>query len=82
MPSLDPHTDDVLEYFTKQEHVSCSSKRPLTSIDQDFKTNKVRLVLHEDLKSHYLWFYQSHLKCCYQEITRSGVNETADEEFK
>lgn len=78
MLSLDPHEEDVMKFFSKQNAISCSTKRPLTSIEHNIDDDRVRLILHTELKSEYFL----HLVCCYQQIFRAGLNETADVEFR
>jgi hypothetical protein len=82
MLALEPLAADVMKLFTKEEYEPCSKKRPLTSIDQNFEEDIVKLVLHRGLKAKYLSSDQNQIECCYQEITRGGANATADDKFK
>lgn len=82
MLSLEPLAADVMKLFSKEEFEPCSRKRPLTSIEQNFEEDTVKVVFHRGLKSKYLNTDQNQLDCCYQEITRGGVNATADDKFK
>lgn len=82
MLSLEPLAADVMKLFSKEEFEPCSKKRPLTSIEQSFEEDTVRVVFHQGLKSKYLSSDQNQMECCYQEITRGGTNTTADNKFK
>lgn len=82
MLSLEPLAADVMKLFSKEEFEPCSKKRPLTSIEQNFEEDTVRVVFQRGLKSKYLMSDQNTLECCYQEITRGGANATADDKFK
>lgn len=82
MLSLEPLAADVMRLFTKEEFEPCSKKRPLTSIEQNFEEDTVKVVFHNALKAKYMAADQNQLECCYQEITRGGANSTADDKFK
>ena len=82
MMSLDPLASDVMRLFTQEEFEPCSNKKPLTSIKQNFEEDVVHLVFHKDQKRKFLSGGHNQLTCCYQEITRGGSNETADDRFK
>lgn len=70
-----------LRLFTKEEFEKCSKKRPLTSIEQNFETDSVKVVFHRGLTSKYINAEQNQIECCYQDITRSGANTTADDKY-
>lgn len=82
MLSLEPLAADVMKLFSKEQFEPCSRKRPLTSIEQNFEEDSVKVMFHRGLKSKYLTSDQNQLDCCYQEITRGGANATADDKFK
>lgn len=82
MLSLEPLAADVMKLFSKEEFEPCSKKRPLTSIEQNFEEDTVKVVFHRGLKSKYLSSDQNQMDCCYQEISRGGKNTTADDKFK
>lgn len=82
MLSLEPLASDVMRLFSKEEFEPCSQKKPLTSIDQNFEEDIVKVVYHRGLKGKYLNSDQNQMECCYQEITRGGANGTADDKFK
>lgn len=82
MLSLEPLASDVMRLFSKEVYEPCAKKPPLTSIKQDFSEDIVQLIFHQERKANYLTGYLNQLDCCYQEITRSGFNATADEKFK
>ncbi|CRL03323.1 CLUMA_CG016463, isoform A, partial [Clunio marinus] len=81
MPSLEPLAPDVMKLFSKEVFEPCSKKHPLTSIEQNFDDDTVKVILHHGLKSKYLSSDQNQLECCYKEITRGGSNATADDKF-
>lgn len=82
MLSLEPLAADVMKLFSKEEFEPCSRKRPLTSIEQNFEEDTVKVVFHRGLKSKYVSSDHYQLDCCYQEITRGGANATADDKFE
>lgn len=83
MISLEPLATDVMKLFTKEKYEPCSKKDPLTSIEQNFEEDTVKVVFHiKQLKRKYLTSDQSEIDCCFQEITRAGTNATADDKFK
>lgn len=67
---LDPFAPDIMEYFTKENYTPCSDLEPLTSIEQNFRENTAKLVLHFDRKSQFLSLNQTKLNCSYQEVQR------------
>jgi hypothetical protein len=81
MMSLEPLSPDVMNLFKKEEYEPCSKRQPLTSIEQNFNNEQVLLIYHEDMKSKYLASGHNQIECCYQEITRSGANITADDKY-
>jgi len=82
MLSLEPLATDVMKLFTKEEFEPCSKKHPLTTVDQNFDEDIVKIVYHRGLKSKYLSSDQNQIDCCYQEVTRGGSNTTADDKYK
>lgn len=82
MLSLEPLASDVMRLFSKEAFVPCAKRHPLTTIKQNFDEDIVELIFHQNLKAKFLSGDQNRLTCCYQEITRSGENATADEKFK
>lgn len=81
MLSLEPLASDVMNLFKKEEFEPCSRREPLTSIEQNFNSDQILVVYHEDMKSKYLASGHNQIECCYQEITRSGENSTADDRY-
>lgn len=80
--SINPFAADVMEFFITDEFEPCSEKKPLTSIEQNFVNNSVKVVFHRELTNDYLSSEYSLLKCCYQVITRSEFNSSSDNKFK
>lgn len=79
---LDPLADDVMRLFHKERFIPCSSKQPLTSIEQKpLENDTVVLRFHQNRVVAHLPHYMKHIECCYQSIERSGVNEKADNNF-
>lgn len=70
-----------MKLFAKEEYEPCSGRLPLTSIEQNFNDNTVKINFHEKLLPKYLMTDQHFIECCYQEVTRSGENTTADDKF-
>lgn len=79
---FNPLATEVMELFIKQEYETCEKQPPLTSIEQDFENNSVKLVFHQNEIPNYLNFWHKNLHCCYQNIYRSGENETADDKYR
>lgn len=76
-----------MNLFTKQEYKPCSNELQLTSIEQNFEADTVKVKLHSDLKSKYLNPDQNQMECYYQEITRDASAEDnadikTDEKFR
>jgi hypothetical protein len=82
MLSLEPLAPDVMQMFSKMEFEPCSKKHALTSIEQNFKEDTVKLILHRDFESEFLSSDQNQIDCCFHEITRAGFKFYADEKFK
>lgn len=82
MLSLDAFAPDVMKLFKKEKFEPCSKIHPLTSIEQNFDDNTAKFVFHRGIKAKYLNADQNQLECCYQEITRAGSKNTADDDFK
>lgn len=82
MLSLEPLAADVMKLFTKEEYEPCSKKRPLTTIEQNFEEDIVKVLFHRALIAKYLTSDHNQIDCCFQEITRGGANATADDKFK
>jgi hypothetical protein len=82
MLSLDPLAPDVMRLFLKEDFEPCAKKHPLTSIEQNFSDDTVRLIYHRGYKSKYLNGELTQLECCYQEITRGNSNSTPDDKYK
>ncbi|XP_065079826.1 uncharacterized protein LOC135702712 isoform X2 [Ochlerotatus camptorhynchus] len=79
---LDPLADDVMRLFHKERFIPCSSKHPLTMIEQKpLENDTVVLRFHRDRVAAHLPHYMKYIECCYQSIERSGVNEKADTNF-
>ncbi|XP_055611977.1 uncharacterized protein LOC129758496 isoform X2 [Uranotaenia lowii] len=78
---LDPLADDVMRLFHKEQFVPCSTKRPLTTLDQSFDNDTVWLRFHWKRVPEHLPHYMKYITCCYQSIQRSGTNEKADKNF-
>ncbi|KXJ82091.1 hypothetical protein RP20_CCG015692 [Aedes albopictus] len=84
---LDPLADDVMRLFHKEQFVPCSTKHPLTTIDQASASSAVAtndtvvLRFHRDRIASHLPHYMKYIECCYQSIERSGINEKADKNF-
>lgn len=81
MLSLEPLASDVMKLFKKEEYEPCSKKPQLTSISQDFEKDIVHVVYEEHLRNKYYAAGHNQIECCYQEITRSGTNATADDKY-
>jgi hypothetical protein len=79
---LNPLSDDILQIYTRQAYESCTTKLPLTTLVQDFDNDLVQIEFHHDLLPNYLSRGQNYYECCFYEITRSGFNESADDEFR
>jgi hypothetical protein len=75
IPDLNPFAKDVMKLFEAEKYKSCSSIPPLTSIEQDFKKNIVRVIFHDKFVTKYLVSGQHFIECCYQEITRKSENK-------
>ncbi|XP_062540415.1 uncharacterized protein LOC134208663 isoform X2 [Armigeres subalbatus] len=81
---LDPLADDVMRLFRKEQFVPCSTKHPLTSIEQQTSSHgndTVVLRFHRDRIASHLPHYMKYIECCYQSIERSGINDKADKNY-
>jgi hypothetical protein len=82
MIDLNPYEKDVMKLFTKESLMKCKEK-PLTRIHMNYETNQAVLVVNQTLAvSEYLDRGQKMIDCCYQNIMRSGVNESADNHYE
>jgi hypothetical protein len=70
-----------MKLFKKEKFEPCSKKLPLTSIKYDYENSTASLLLHEDRIANYVSKGEN-IKCCFKEITRSGMNKNADSAFR
>lgn len=78
---IDPFAENVMKLFQKQKYEPCETNLPLTTIEQNFETDSVRIIFHANLLSTYLTFGQTFAECHYQEISRSGFGKYSDMEY-
>lgn len=62
--NLSPFDKDAMRIFERDEFEPCSKRRPLTSVEQNFKTDKARLIIHHEHKNEYLAWWQSDIEVC------------------
>jgi hypothetical protein len=79
IPSLDPFAPDVMEIFYKKNDLECWKTRPLTSIDQDFKNDIVKVLVHHEHEEIYFKENGRQLNCYYKEVKRK-LNDDKDYE--
>jgi hypothetical protein len=86
MLSFDPFASDVMKLCVKEEFEPCNKKHPLTSVEQNFEKDTVKLIFHREFSSEYLNEDQNDINCCFREIGRGVTNSDeaydADERFK
>lgn len=68
--------------YREKKFKPCSTLKPLTTIEQNFEKNVVRLILHNDLKSDYLSNSSSQFLCWYSEVIRDDETEKPDKKYK
>jgi hypothetical protein len=82
IPSLDIFSPDVLEIFEKDEYEKCSDIQPLTSIDQDFANDVVKLIYHSEYEKDYLNGTETKIKCYFRQVTRMPENDRKIEKLE
>lgn len=80
MISLDPFESAMMKLFKKQTFKACSEKLPLTSIEQNFEEDVVRLVLHQDRFNATT--NSSNVRCCYESVYRLAADKQPDKNFQ
>jgi hypothetical protein len=76
IPSLDLFAPDVMELFMKKDFPECAKSHALTSIEQNFEKDIVKVVYHDEFEQYYLNKSNSEsLKCYFQEITRQPKSD-------
>jgi hypothetical protein len=77
IPSLDPFAPDVMEILDRErkKELKCLKTRPLTSIDQDFENDIVKVVYHPENEEIYQQENGTQLECYYKEISRTYKND-------
>lgn len=70
-----------MKLFNREKYESCSKLEILTSVKVDFATDVANLIINHAHENKYMKWWQSSLRCCYQVITRSGSNSSADNKF-
>ncbi|CRK97013.1 CLUMA_CG010430, isoform A [Clunio marinus] len=70
---MDPFAEAVMKEFKPMKHRTCSSLKPLTSIDQDFDADVAKLLIHEERISQFFnESTQSGFSCCYHKVEDSS----------
>uniref|UniRef100_A0A182MPD0 Uncharacterized protein n=1 Tax=Anopheles culicifacies TaxID=139723 RepID=A0A182MPD0_9DIPT len=78
---LNPQAKDVMLLFNKERYVPCSLKQPLTTIEQNYDNDTVKVHFHRDRMDAFMPHYMRYVRCCYQSIERSGTKDKADKNF-
>ncbi|XP_055910016.1 uncharacterized protein LOC129944538 isoform X2 [Eupeodes corollae] len=79
MPSIDPYTAEVMQYFKREKYEPCSTSKPLTKVAFNSTTGKYNLLIIQDQVKYYTKS-GGQLDCCYQVIERKTGGEKADQE--
>ncbi|CRK88998.1 CLUMA_CG002690, isoform A [Clunio marinus] len=76
---MNPFAEEAMKHFSAMEYQSCSSIKPLTSIDQNFEDDTARLIIHEErISQFYNESIQSGFSCCYRKALRLETAELPD----
>jgi hypothetical protein len=70
---MNPFEPEVMNIFKRKNYEPCSKKRPLTSIEQNFDDNTVKVLYHSKNEVDYEFY--STLSCCYEEISRGKYDK-------
>ena len=82
IPDIDPYTKDVMKLIKKEYYEPCLEYPPLTTIEQNFETDTVRVIFHANLIPMYLPAGQSIDTCSYREVSRAGAGNESDFNYK
>jgi hypothetical protein len=66
---MNPFTEEAMKIFKRVKYEPCSPKRPLTTVEQNFENDTAMLVIHDELKSHYLSWWHEDMKVTNLELT-------------
>lgn len=59
---MNPFAKEAMKVFKREKFEPCSTKRPLTTVSQNFENDTVQLTIHNDRKKEYLAWWQSDVK--------------------
>jgi hypothetical protein len=62
IPNINPFSSDAMKVFKTEKYVTCSDKKPLTTIKEISNNNSKILLIHDELKNEYLSWWQSDYK--------------------
>lgn len=82
IPDIDPYTKDVMKLLKKKSSEPCFDYLPLTTIEQNFEEDSVRIIFHPNVVSSYLSGGISFDACFYQEVFRAGTGNDSDFQYK
>lgn len=71
-----------MEIYQPDKSTVCSKIPPLTYINKNFESDTVTLHFNFSAVGSYKIGNSEALKCCYQEVYRTGEGDWADNSFK
>ena len=57
IPNMNPFVEEAMKIFSKSSSINCSRKHPLTSIVQNYETDNAFLMIHDEFKSEFLYWW-------------------------